>query len=382
MKLTGTCVLGIGGAVEPAAIEFDISAQTITVWRASSPTLKAFFSEPKALFSKHLAITDIRVFSPTATFSCKRLRGAFLSSYTPPGMSVDDGEIDKVLGIDDGRVHAMSLGLALRRSRLSLTVEPLAAGVQLQHEVVLTNHSRYRNESFSVAVGKRLLDVRYSSKHIFITGKLQHGDLEVFIHACSLIGLGSEQVIAQLEPPRLSLNYSWSRTRAYGENVVSPRDLPSSLQSIVTHFLDSDEKTRQRRFHEATHLVEGFRQSIYLEHRLTNILKALESFDETRTMSPNHLAIVLGIEKGDAHFLCGVRNCLIHHGMPLHEAAEKTHADLTSQKVVMNRFARLPVTPRLAWRLHVTFSRLILTAYFRQIGVPRINNLFSRCRGF
>jgi hypothetical protein len=88
------------------------------------------------------------------------------------------------------------------------------------------------------------------------------------------------------------------------------------------------------------------------------------------------------ISKGDAQFLCGVRNCLMHRGMPLAEAAEKTWADMVSQRIQMVRFSRLPQSRRLAWRLYVTFARLIVSAYYAQLGRIRTRTLYSTTKGF
>ena len=115
MKLTGTCKLGMSGLVERALIEFDISAQTIAIWRTSPADLKDFFTGPKRIWSKRISVRDIEIFSPTTVFSCKRLPPAFLSSCSPSGISIDDGEISKVVAIGEGQVHAMRLDLILVR---------------------------------------------------------------------------------------------------------------------------------------------------------------------------------------------------------------------------------------------------------------------------
>ncbi|MHC4679586.1 MAG: hypothetical protein ACYTEK_12885 [Planctomycetota bacterium] len=276
----------------------------------------------------------------------------------------------------------MRLDLTLRRSKLTLRVQPFAESVELQHESMFTNHSGHRNESFSVVIGQRTVQVRYSQKYIFASGRLRPGEIEILRHACSLIALNLEQLIVRLNPPNVTLNYSWARSKAYGEPVVLAKDLPSSLHRIVNHLLKCDEEARRRRFYEITHLAEGSQQKIFLEHRLTNLLKALESFDGTKTISANRIGQLLGIQKGDARFFCGVRNCLVHKGMSLAEAAERTHTHLTCQNVKLERFAHLPKTRKLAWRLYVTFARLIVSAYFRHAGVPNINTLFCKHRGF
>jgi len=384
MKLTGTCTLAIAGHAERALIEFDISAQTIAVWRMSSGDLTDldFFAEPKGISSKPISVKDIEVFSPTAALSCKRLPPLFLSSSGSSGFSIDDGETSKIMAIGEGRIHAKRLDLTLRRSKLTFAVKPFSDRMQLSHESIFTNHGKHWNECFSVAIGKRSLKVRYSPRHIFVSGKLRNTDVEMLRHACSLIALGPEQLIAQLKPPRITLNYAWEKLKAYGETVVPTEDLPPSFQHIMNHLVDCDEETRRKRFYEMTHLVEGFRQGIFVEYRLTNLLKALESFDRSRTLSPNGLEKLFGMQKGDARFFCGIRNYLVHQGVSLAEAAKRTHADLTSRNVKMDRFALLPQTRRLPWRLYVTFSRLIVSAYFRQIGVRRTNRLFSKFKGF
>lgn len=382
MKLTGTCTLTISGHSERVPIEFDISAQSISVWRTPPADLRDLFIAGADIWGKSISVTDIEVYSPTGVFSCKRLPSAFLSAYRPHGLSIDDGEFSKILAIEEGSVHAMKLGLTLRTSKLTLRVRPFEERVELQHESIFTNHSRYINERFSVALGRRTFQIRYSPKYIFASGKLRASESDILGHACSLIALNIEKLVVRLAPPKVTLNYSWERSKAYDEPVVLAKDLPSSLQRIIDYLLKCQEETRRKRFYEIMHLAEGFRQKIFLEHRLTNLLKAFESFDGTRTISPNRVEQLLGIEKGDARFFCGVRNCLVHRGMSLAEAAETTHAELRNQNVRMKRFAHLPRTRKLAWRLYVTFSRLIVSAYFRQIGVPKMNVLLSKYRAF
>jgi hypothetical protein len=382
MKLTGTCTLTISGRSERVPIEFDISRQSISIWRTAPIDLRDIFADGKEVWGKSISVRDIEVLSPTGVFSCKRLPSAFLTAYRPPGFSIDDGEINKVLAIGEGSVHAIRLNLTLRRSKLTLMVRPFAESVELEHELILTNHSRHNNECFSVAIGQRTFEVRYSSKYIFVRGKLRTGESDILRHASSLIALNLEQLIAQLKPPKIILNYSWGRSKAYDEPVVLAKDLPSSLQRIVNYLVNCNEETRRRRFYEIIHIAAGFQQKIFLEHRLTNLLRALESFDGTKTISANRLEQLLGIQKGDARFFCEVRNCLVHRGMSLAESAERTYANLTCQNVKMERFEHLPKTRKLAWRLYVTFSRLIVSAYFRQIGIPKMHILFSKHRGF
>jgi hypothetical protein len=381
MKLTGTCTLTISGLSERVPIEFDISEQRISVWRTVPAELRVIFDDD-GIWRKTISVKDIEVFSPTGIFSCKRLPSAFLTAYRPPGLSIDDGEINKVLAIGDRSVYAMRLVLSLRRSKLTFKIRPFSKSVELQHESMFTNHSAHNNERFSVVIGQRTFPVRYSQKYVFASGKLRSGEIEILRHACSLMALNREQLIVRLNPPNVTLNYSWERSKAYGEPVVLSKDLPYSIQQIVNHLLTCDEETRKKRYYEIMHIAEGFQQKIFLEHRLTNLLKALESFDGTKTISANRLQNLLGIQKGDARFFCGVRNYIVHGGMSLTEAAQRTYVDMKIQKVKMVRFAHLPKTRKLAWRLYVTFSRLIVSAYFRQIGVPKINTLFSKHRGF
>jgi len=275
-----------------------------------------------------------------------------------------------------------NLGWGLRKCKLALRIEPFADNIELQNESVFTNHSKYWRERFTVRVGRRSFEVRYLPKHIFVNGRLREIDAQVMRHALSLIALGPEQLIAQLKAHIVTLNFSWGTSKAYDEVVIPAEDLPSSVQLLVDYLTKPEEKTRRKRFYEVAHIVGGFQQAILIEHRLTNLLKALESFDGTKRLSANHLVEVLGVEKGNARFLCGVRNCLVHEGMSLAEAAQKTHGDLVAQNAKLTRFAHLPRTPRLPWRLYVTLARLIVSAYFRQIGISRTNTLFAKNRGF
>ena len=381
MKLTGTCVLHRENLPNRAPIEFDITEQTITVW-LPLPEIQEFFTNGQQLIERSLPISDICVISPTAELCCSRLPSTFISSSSGTGFSLDDGEINKVIAVEDERIQALTLQLTLRQSKIVFCILPFTSTVQLKPETMYTNHSNYRHEQFDIQLGKKRLNVRYSPKYIFIRGRTTIKDREILKHALSLLSLGPEQQITQLTPPRLTLNYAWSIAKSYGEPVVERSDLPAALQSIVTHLAVSSTSQRERHFNEILHVVSGFQQTVFVEHRLANLLRALESFDGARTMAANQLAVLLQIEVGDARFICGIRNDLIHKGVTLMEAVVNVHAELKGRGVKLKRFKSLPKTQSLPWRMYITLARLIVEAHFRQFGVNSIKTLYARMKGF
>jgi len=381
MRLTGTCALDRKGLPERVPIEFDTSEQTIAVW-LPLPPIEKYFTAGQHFTGKSLPITDIRVVSPTAQLSCKRLPSAFVSSFGASGYSLDDGEINKVIAVEEDRIQAIRLNLTLHRSKITFTVTPFAPAVRIRPETMYTNHSSHQHQQFDVVLGKRKLGVRYSPKHVFVRGRTSAKDREILRHTLSLLSLGPEQEVTNLAPPRLTMNCSWSTAKAYGEPVLKADGLPAAFQSIIAHLVGCPTAQKERHFNEILHTVAGFQQAVFVEHRLTNLLKALESFDGTRTMAANRLASLLQIEIGDAKFVCGIRNDLIHKGIPLVEAAFNVHADLVGKGVKLKRFRSLPKTQSLPWRVHITIARLIVAALFRQFGVTTTKTLYARMKGF
>ncbi|NLX24890.1 MAG: hypothetical protein GXY61_02865 [Lentisphaerae bacterium] len=381
MKLTGTCALCRSGLPKRVPIEFDVIEQTIKIWLPLSQ-MQEFVMVGQCFKGKRLPITDIQVVTPTAQLSCSRLPPAFVSSTSGAGFSLDDGEINKIIAVGDNRIQAISLQLTLYQSKIVFGIAPFSPAVQLNPETMYTNHGIHLHERFDIRLGKKTLNVRYSPKHVFIRGRTTATDREILKHALSLLSLGPEQQVTQLSPPRLTLNYAWSTTKSYGESVVDRNDLPTAFQSIVTHLSSCTSIQRERRFNEILHMVTGFQQAVYVEHRLTNLLKALESFDGTRTMAANQLSTLLQIDLGDAKFICGIRNELIHKGIPLKEASVNIHADLTRKGVKLKRFKSIPKTEALPWRVYITFSRLIVEAFFRQFGINSIQTVYAHMKGF
>jgi hypothetical protein len=381
MKLVGTCQIRKSGLPDRACIEFDLSAQTISVW-LPPPSFKEIFTIGQHLINASLPIVNIEVVSPAGILCCETLPPSFVSSVLPSGFSADDGEINKIIAAENERIQGTRLCLTLRRSRVSFSVKPFVDSTRLLPETMFTNHSPDSHCKFDVQIGKRHLEVRYSPKYVFVRGEITNSERDLLRYTCSLLSLGPEQIVAQVTPTVITLNVAWATSRAYGQPVVSTNQLPQAFQSIVSHLTTCGKAQQEKRFDEITCLVGGFQQSLYVEFRLSNLLMALESFDGTNGMDANRISKLLGVVRGDADFICRVRNHLSHDAMPLREAALKAHSDLSSRSVSMRHFARLPKTHAMPWRLYVTFARLIVSAFFRECGVDHIEKLFSTMKGF
>jgi len=48
----------------------------------------------------------------------------------------------------------------------------------------------------------------------------------------------------------------------------------------------------------------------------------------------------------------------------------------------LKRFKSIPKTEALPWRVYITFSRLIVEAFFRQFGINSIQTVYAHMKGF
>ena len=382
MRLVGTCQNRTGEFNCRSHIEFDLKKQTIAVYVVGGDPRKSLF-KGYDLINKRASIRTIEVSSRTAILTCERLPAAFVSSVRPGGFSTDDGEVNKILDLNENQYGMLQLGLTLRKGKITFKVGALSEAISPKNEIVLTNSSRHAATPFSVRLGNRKYEVRYGTDRQFVTGRASRAQSEILRNTTSLVALTRESMIAILTPRSITLNYYWSPSKGYREPLLSSSDLPAVYQTIASHLEACSEKARRERFNEIHYIVSGFNQSLLLEDRLTNLLKALESFDGTRTLSQNRVSDLLGLERGDADFVCQLRNGLIHKAMSIRDAALAAHHNLTSRgHVHPKRFRRLGSADALPWRLYLTLSRLIVTAFFRELGITEPLTVFSQKRGY
>lgn len=316
-------------------------------------------------------------------FRCNRLPPSFLSSYSPGGFSVDDGHVNKIIDFGENNSGTIKLGLTLKRGKVTFRVEPLPGELILRSELVLTNNSKCHGVGFKIRLGRKAFTVRYGVNRLFIIGRSNDSDREMLRYTSSLVSLTSETIITILNPPTISLNFYWSPPKGYTEKLVPENKLAVVWQQIIDALSAGSSQILGHRYNEISFLVAGFNQNLLLEDRLTNLYKALESFDGTKTLSPNRLSEIFDVTKDDAKFICELRNGLIHKGMTIHEAAIYARDKLVSiPNVSLKKFKNIGSGQMMPWRIYVTLSRMIVSAYFRELGIDKPAQIFSRFRGY
>ena len=194
MKLTGTCKNRITGFRRKSRIDFSIKDQEILVY-AFTPDMGDLLSKMQSYYKWKVNISDIDVLTHSARLKCKKLPAAFVSSISPGGISSNDGDINKILDLNDNKFCLSGIGIKLRKGRIRFEIEPLAKNILLQPEMLFTNNKKYLGESFPVAIKRRQIMVRYGTDKAFITGSMTNKEQEVFRYVNSLVSLTRENII-------------------------------------------------------------------------------------------------------------------------------------------------------------------------------------------
>jgi hypothetical protein len=296
----------VPGFEGPAAIECDLEEHQITVFfRGGDPfELIGRRQQLEALLKSPVRLRDIQLASHTARFRIARFPPAFFSSVRPGGYSLDDGNVDALLNLNNNDTGVLKLGITLKRGELALDLVDGPPGAALCEELVFTNHSRHMGINFRIGLGKREFDVRYAPKRLFLQGRISQSDKTVFHRTCSLLTLTRESFMAHLKSERVVLSMHVSEPQGHGRAIVSKDALPSSFQDLAGRLFRMSVADRIRTYHEIDLIVLGFEQSRLIEERLTSLFKALESFDACKTLSVQQCSSLLGIERGDAEYLC------------------------------------------------------------------------------
>jgi hypothetical protein len=354
MKLIGTCQSMTQGLEGPAVIECDPEFHEITVYFRHANRAELIEGK-RILLKRFVRLYDIELASHSARFALAKLPPAIFTAMDMGGFSIDDGQIDKLLNLNNNDTGVLKLGIRLKTEKLAFTIVDVSPDKPLFEELVLSNHSRFMAEAFDITLGKRTFNIRYASKRLFVYGRVTEANKEVFRHTASLLALSAEFVVAHLRPPKVILNMYGSDTKGYGEEVIPRSGFSLAFEKIAQRLSSMPEPERNRTFHEITYVVSGFEQSRLLEERLTSLFKALESYDRCRTLSPQRCATLFGIKRDDAKYVCLVRNKLTHNGMALAEAGVSAFNDLSSnQKVKLERFSGIKSQRHLPWKLYAT----------------------------
>ncbi len=382
MKLIGTCQNEIKGFNCRSNIEFDLKEQTITVHVPAQD--HAMLSVQRDILKQKVRLRDIQVFSRAAVFECRRFPAAFLSSATPGGYSVDDGLVNKILDLNENNCGILTLGVTLRRGRISFRITPLSGNPSLRPELVLTNHAgHFVGTSFPVRFADRAYTIRYAMQRQFLTGRSTEKEREIMRHTSALISLSPERVIASLNPPSIALNYYWHEPKGYGERLFAREELPSVYQRLVDVLSGCSGDVRKRRFNEISLIVSGFDQSLLLEDRLANLYRALESFDGTTTLSANRLSKMFAISGDDTRFICELRNGLVHKGMTISDAVLFAKNKLASRShVSLSKFKNVGTSQSVPWRMYLTVARMVVYAFFSDLNAPKPASVFPKARGY
>jgi len=255
----------------------------------------------------------------------------------------------------------------------------------IKPEISLTNNSVGTiGSKLDVAIGAKRFSVRYGDRRLFVAGRSNQAQREMLRHTSSLISLNRNVIISVLNPPSLTLNYAWDEPHGYSSGQLFPtEELGTIWQRILDSLAGISDEELTRRYNEISFVVAGFDQTMLLEDRLTNLYKALESFDGTRTLSSERISRMFDIGKGDAKFVCEMRNNLMHRGMSIEQAALNARNRFASnQNISLEIFRRISAHSTMPRRIYFTLSRLITAAFFREFGIGYLLQIFPGYSGY
>ncbi len=371
MKLIGTCQLKLDKIEGLAGIEFDLKEQSIAAYLPLPPKeILHTLTHGREIIDISPILSEICVYSRSAELRCNKIPSCYISSVSGGGLSLDDNGAFDLVNLNNNLHGLLKLNITLKGGRLVFETKPLNPNVHCCHELVLTNQSNQGPTRFSVKLDSRTYTVRFGSALQVIAGRSSEKHREVFRLVSSLISLTRESIIIAQTPGRLMLNYYWSRSKGYGKSPFAKNELPRVYQDLAKLLCEGSEREMRRRRNEIMLLVCGFDQELLLEDRATNLFRALESFDKCKTLSANRIAQQFCIDKGDALFICEVRNKLFHEGMSIKEAARAAHKEITARdKVRLKRFKRLGPARDIPWKVYVTLARFVTSAFLQDVGI-------------
>lgn len=139
------------------------------------------------------------------------------------------------------------------------------------------------------------------------------------------------------------------------------------LECLVRYLLALPDREFNHWNKAATFMIEGKSSFSDLDVRVTNLFVFLEMFDQSRTLSGNTVAAMLGIPLSDAKLLCEVRNKLVHERHTLLDAINASDAEQRARnpRYALQAFALAGPSPsvnfylRLCERINAFIARTI-----------------------
>lgn len=331
MQLKGTATISEDNKIFKVYVSFDLETGRCLISEQDAELSDGFFSFWLAT-KNTILLRDIVIKHRNHNFIAKELGPFQLYSINQAVYSEDNGirnsHLAAFLGIEAYSKEIDEIELKPLHSRILFQIE--GAVLDKGSEILFYCDPR-RSFDFSINLDGEevrihtfkygtLLNkyVRCVSQKIDLTKYLDNLQvaLSLFLRRKAFVHFirNHSEISINLIPPNQVLSY--------GPLISNPSLYKQIFQKLVTNPL------RQRKHF----LIEAFSNPGTIDIRLLNAFVHLEILDGGKTLSPDRVASVLKISRENADALVKMRNILIHNGLGVKEALEKTRLDLKSRQ--------------------------------------------------
>jgi len=330
MQLKGTATISEGNKTYEVSVLFDLENGRCLISKKNAEASNSSFAF--LLATGHILLQDIVITHGNHNLIAKELGPFQLYSYNQAVRSEDNSIANSSL--------AVILGIESDSKEVNeIELKPLSSKILFQSDKtdldkgseILFHCDPRRTFDFSINLDGEevrihtfeygtLLNkyVRCVSSKINLTKYLDNLQvaLSLFLRRKAFVHFirNHSEISINLIPPNQVLSY--------GPLISNPSLYKQIFQKLVTNPL------RPRKHF----LIEAFSNPGTIDIRLLNAFVHLEILDGGKTLSPDRVASVLKISRENADALVKMRNILIHNGLGVKEALEKTRLDLKSRQ--------------------------------------------------
>lgn len=321
--LQGSAIMAEGNQAYNVFVSFDLESGRCFIFKKDEELqddfIKLFLSTKNNIF-----LRDVIIKHESHNFLAKELGPFQLYSFSQAMGSEDRGittsSLANILGIESHSKDVYEIELKPLSSKIMFQID----GVVLDKGSEILFHCDPRRKfDFSINLdGKAvrlhtfeygtLLNkyVRCVSSNLDLTKYLDklRVALSLFLRRKAFLHLMRNHL-------EISINLApIDQAKSYGFLISDPAQYGQFFEKLLIHSL------RPRKHF----LIEAFSNPGTLEVRLLNAFVHLEILDGGKTLSPNHVASILNISRENADALVEMRNIMIHNGLGVKEALEKT----------------------------------------------------------
>jgi len=325
-------------------------------------------------------LTNLNIDLPLGRVRNASLKKLLLTTLAPGTMSIYDSTLVRSLSLYPKEIGLTTLTFKPQQSIVALPVADLPNDgeselVFLDNKLTTTPHlhSRIGRSSVSLTGDQHILIVRAKRNLLLDRDRLRR--------ALSLAQGGRLLFRAGYCRRRLELNFVKAGSiRPLGIAFEALDQCSEFIEKYVAHERSVSGNELNKLIMAAEYVVDGAAGTAPLENKAISFFTALEILDGSRTLSHNTLTTTLGISRGAADLLIGVRNRLVHQGRLLGVAIEETRADLAAK----GRMTALPFSVRssephvVASSFRFWFLELLIATIARSVGVANPKLVYQK----